>query len=74
MFMWQVKAFLQPPMKGVVVQSYGAGNGPSARADLLAVFAEAAKHGMMLVNITQCYRGAVAPDYATGKVNSSINF
>ena len=55
-------------MQGVVLQSYGAGNGPDAREDLLAVFKEASDRGMMIVNITQCSRGAVMPAYAAGKV------
>ena len=64
-----MKAFLQPPMEGVVIQTYGAGNGPDARTDLMEVFREAAvERGMLIVNITQCSRGAVAPSYGTGKV------
>ena len=66
----QVRAFLQPPMEGVVVESYGAGNGPNARNDLLDAFADASKRGVLIVNITQCSRGVVAPSYATGKVHN----
>jgi len=36
-----VSAFLQPPMEGVVIQTYGAGNGPDSRADLMKIFQEA---------------------------------
>jgi len=62
-----VRAFLQPPMRGMVLQSYGAGNGPDARKDLMAIFREATQRGMMIVNITQCSRGQVCTAYATGK-------
>lgn len=32
-----VRAFLQPPMAGVVIQTYGAGNMPSNRTDIMEV-------------------------------------
>ena len=55
-------------MEGVVVQSYGAGNGPDARDDLINLFKEASKRGVLIINITQCQRGVVTTSYATGKV------
>ena len=55
-------------MEGVAIQTYGAGNGPDARDDLLRAFKEASQHGIIIVNITQCSRGCVASSYATGKV------
>ena len=62
-------AFLQPPMKGVVLQTYGAGNGPDTRKDILDLLREASQRGMIIVNITQCARGKVAAAYAAGKVS-----
>ncbi|CAD5122432.1 DgyrCDS10856 [Dimorphilus gyrociliatus] len=62
-----VKSFLQPPMLGLVIESYGAGNGPDVRTDLLKLFKEATDRGVLLVNITQCYRGAVSASYAAGR-------
>ncbi|XP_074656799.1 L-asparaginase-like [Tubulanus polymorphus] len=63
-----VQAFLNPPIEGVVLQSYGAGNGPSARVDLLNVFKEATmNNGVIIVNTTQCARGFVSSAYETGK-------
>jgi lysophospholipase len=62
-----VEAFLQPPLEGMVLQSYGAGNGPSSRQDLLDVFREATERGVIIVNITQCSRGHVSPLYQAGK-------
>lgn len=54
-------------MEGVVIQTYGAGNGPDARQDLLALFAEASSRGVVIVNTTQCSRGSVSVSYAAGK-------
>ncbi|XP_023932690.1 L-asparaginase-like [Lingula anatina] len=62
-----VRQFLAPPLKGMVLESYGAGNAPDSRKDLMQVFSEATKRGVLLLNITQCHRGSVNPGYATGK-------
>lgn len=56
-------------MQGVVIQSYGAGNGPTARADLMSLFREASRRGTLILNITQCQRGVVSTSYATGQVS-----
>ncbi|KAJ1033563.1 hypothetical protein NDA13_001551 [Ustilago tritici] len=61
-----VKSFLSPPLEGVILESYGAGNAPS-RADLLEVFKEASDRGLVLVNITQCVQGEVSAIYVVGK-------
>lgn len=61
-----VKNFLSPPLEGVVLESYGAGNAPS-RQDLLDVFKEASDRGCVIVNITQCVQGEVSAIYAVGK-------
>lgn len=45
---------MQPPMKGVVLQSFGSGNVPSNRSDLIGAWAEAACRGVLIVNVTQC--------------------
>ncbi|XP_006812393.2 L-asparaginase-like [Saccoglossus kowalevskii] len=62
-----VKAFLQPPMQGIVLQTYGAGNAPDNRKDLLAAFKEASDRGALIVNCTQCTKGTVVCSYATGR-------
>jgi lysophospholipase len=61
-----VRMFLTPPMQGVVLETYGAGNAP-ARADLLATLKEACDRGVVIVNCTQCKKGLVTDAYATGK-------
>eukprot|EP00116_Pleurobrachia_bachei_P006204 sb/3466466/ len=60
--------FLRPPIRGVILLSYGAGNGPDAREDLLTVLREACDRGIIIVNITQCIEGTVSTEYNTGKV------
>lgn len=63
-----VRAFLQPPMEGVVLQTYGAGNCPDDRKDLIKEIQAAADRGMIILNCTQCSSGGVSPTYLTGKV------
>ncbi|KAL0819473.1 hypothetical protein ABMA28_007577 [Loxostege sticticalis] len=64
-----IKAFVQPPIEGVVLESYGAGNIPSNREDIFEEIREAVKRGVIVVNITQCATGAVAsPRYETGRL------
>lgn len=62
-----VSAFLQPPMAGVVIQTYGAGNMPSNRTDIMKALREATERGVIIVNITQCMHGAVDAIYETGQ-------
>ncbi|KAA3677214.1 60kDa lysophospholipase [Paragonimus westermani] len=53
---------------GVVIRTYGAGNVPASRKDLLAIFKAASERGVLMVNVTQCYRGGVKAVYSTGLV------
>ncbi|KAI8817717.1 asparaginase-domain-containing protein [Fimicolochytrium jonesii] len=62
-----VRAFLSPPIKGVVLETYGSGNAPNNRQDILTAFREASDRGVVIVNCTQCKRGLVTDLYATGK-------
>ncbi len=62
-----VRNFLAPPLKGVVLQAFGVGNGPVNDPDFVAALSEAHARGVVLVDCTQCLTGAVAIDaYATG--------
>ncbi|XP_048830707.1 60 kDa lysophospholipase [Brienomyrus brachyistius] len=65
-----VRAFLQPPMEGIVLETFGSGNAPSNLADLLEEFSKATERGVIMVNCTQCLRGSVITRYATGKALS----
>jgi L-asparaginase len=56
-----------PPLQGLVIEAYGAGNGPSDDREFLAAFEAAAARGVVVVVVTQCVRGSVQPGaYATG--------
>ena len=58
---------LQPPLKGLVLETYGAGNGPTHDPKFLQVLAAATAQGIVIVNCTQCLRGMVdLGKYATG--------
>lgn len=63
-----VRAFLQPPMEGVVLETYGSGNAPDNRPDLLNELKKATDSGVIIINCTQCLRGTVSASYNTGKV------
>lgn len=62
------RAFLAPPVRGVVLQSFGSGNVPSNRKDLMAELKQASDRGVIIINCTQCPNGSVAEIYDTGKV------
>jgi L-asparaginase len=57
----------QPPLQGLVLEAYGAGNGPANDRDFLTAIERAAADGIVVVVVTQCVRGSVQPGaYATG--------
>ena len=55
-------------VKGAVILTFGAGNGPDKNEDLLQTFEKAADSGVLMINITQCLKGEVEAAYATGTV------
>ena len=64
-----LRGFLSPPIKGVVLETFGTGNIPTNRPDLITVLREAInEHSIVIVNVSQCRRGSVDPGmYATGR-------
>ncbi|MBD5310907.1 MAG: type I asparaginase [Muribaculaceae bacterium] len=55
-----------PDVKGVVLKTFGAGNGPTDKWFINAI-KEAVARGVVIVNITQCSNGSVHPlRYVTG--------
>ncbi|GAA5865695.1 hypothetical protein JCM3774_004969 [Rhodotorula dairenensis] len=68
-----IRAFLQPDgVRGVVLESYGAGNAPR-RDELLSAFREATERGVVIVNVTQCEIGAVSSEiYETGRALAAV--
>jgi lysophospholipase len=59
-------------MKGVVLQTYGAGNIPTNREDIIRELSEATQRGVLIVNCTQCFEGSVKALYETGRQLESI--
>ena len=58
---------LQPPVRGLVLETYGSGNAPSGDPELHRALAEATERGVVIVNCSQCLRGRVdMGNYATG--------
>ena len=58
---------LKPPLQGLVLETYGVGNGPDRDQAFLAVIEEATDRGVVIVDVTQCLRGSVhLGEYATG--------
>lgn len=61
-----IRAFLMPPTRGVVLETFGAGNAPQ-RADLMSLLKEACDRGVVIVAISQCAKGSVSDAYETGR-------
>lgn len=59
--------FLRPPILGVVLQCYGAGNIPTARKDVVEALRAATERGVIIISCTQCSHGGVRGLYETGK-------
>ena len=57
---------MRPPMRGVILRTFGAGNAPDQNPEFIRVITEASKR-LVIVNVTQCISGGVAAHYATGR-------
>ncbi len=58
---------LQPPLRGLILETYGSGNAPTNDQRFLDVLAQATAAGIVIVDCTQCLRGTVdLTKYATG--------
>ncbi|CAL4058664.1 unnamed protein product [Meganyctiphanes norvegica] len=68
-----VRSFLQPPTKGAVIQTYGTGNMPSNRKDIIEALAEATARGVIIANNTQCLHGILEILYETGEALVQAN-
>ncbi|KAJ6502295.1 L-asparaginase [Mycena sanguinolenta] len=66
-----IRAFLAPPIRGVVLESFGSGNAPQ-RPDLLLALKEACDHGVVIVAISQCLKGSVSDAYEAGRELAAI--
>ncbi|KJS88177.1 MAG: cytoplasmic asparaginase I [Peptococcaceae bacterium BICA1-8] len=54
-----VENILKPPLEGVVLETYGAGNIPDQNEALIEVLQKACEQGLVIVACTQCLRGTV---------------
>ena len=61
-----IRAFMLPPTRGVVLETFGSGNAPQ-RPELMAAFKEACDRGIVIVAISQCSKGSVSDAYETGR-------
>lgn len=58
---------LEPPLKGMVLETYGVGNGPADDRALMDALKAGTDRGVVIVNCTQCLHGTVhGGDYETG--------
>jgi 60kDa lysophospholipase len=61
-----VRAFFSPSIAGVVLETFGSGNAPSNRADLMQIIKEASDRGVVIINCSQCKVARVEAIYETG--------
>src|SRR5207249_2227719 len=62
-----VRNVLRPPLQGLVLETYGVGNGPDQDKAFIAALAEATPRGVVIVDCTQCLQGTVdLTEYAAG--------
>lgn len=58
---------LEQPLRGLILETYGAGNAQNNDPHFLALLAQASDRGVVIVNCSQCQQGRVEMDqYATG--------
>ncbi|RAP37525.1 L-asparaginase 1 [Legionella quinlivanii] len=62
-----LQALLQQPLRGLVLETYGAGNAQNNDARFLKMLEEACRRDVIIINCTQCQQGYVEMNqYATG--------
>ena len=61
-----VKGLLGHP----VFKTFGSGNIPSRRQDIIQEVKEAVRRGCLVVNVTQCHKGHVSVTYTNSKLLS----
>jgi L-asparaginase len=62
-----IEKILESPLKGLVIEGYGAGNGPVANPEFIRVLKNATERGVIIAASTQCTKGVVdLKSYQTG--------
>lgn len=64
-------AFLAPPTRGIVLETFGSGNAPQ-RSELMSALKQACDSGIVIVAITQCLKGSVSDAYETGRTLQKV--
>jgi L-asparaginase len=54
-----VRAAMEPPIRGLIIEGYGAGTIPDGDPEWLAALAEAAERGVVIAVVSQCVDGRV---------------
>jgi len=68
-----IHSMLRPPLRGLVLEAYGVGNGPSNNRALMDALHSATERGVLVVNCSQCLQGYVdLNDYAAGSALAKI--
>jgi L-asparaginase len=63
-----LQSILSKPLKALILETYGDGNGPAANSRFLKVVQTAVEQGIVVVGCTQCLHGGTTQsDYATGR-------
>jgi L-asparaginase len=66
-----LKNVLQRPLKALILETYGQGNGPTGTSSFLKTIQAAVDDGIIIVNCTQCLHGGVTQTrYAAGNAFS----
>ena len=68
-----IEAFIKSGIKGIVLESFGSGNIPSNRPDILLALKDAHINDVIIINCTQCQKGSVSDFYETGKALNSVH-
>ncbi len=69
-----LKKVLQPPLQGLILKTYGAGNIMNS-LEILHELIEACQRGVIIINCTQCVKGSVkmgAYEAGVGLVNAGV--
>lgn len=63
-----LKKILQPPLQGLILETYGSGNAPNNDSVLINTLERACQQGIIVINCSQCYQATVdMSNYATGQ-------
>jgi lysophospholipase len=52
------ESFFKPPIKAVIMETYGAGTFPTDRVKIHEIISNANKNGIIVVNVAQCRKGS----------------